>query len=110
MIYERSYDAGLTWKKTSYIDVEHLLVEVFKLNLIDWLKNLSTGTVLARSKFRLRAISRAGCCQEFAENSDALELHDGVWHVVDDDGGWVLCELKYCPFCGTKLPEKLSHD
>lgn len=67
------------------------------------------------------------CCKDFERESTQLqamvgggwlyppEMHpaaqieqdeDGSWHVNDTSGGGgcVLSDIKFCPFCGNKLP------
>ena len=50
------------------------------------------------------------CCDEFAKNTgkhnEGIEmLEDGRWHVNGccHGGCFVLHDIKFCPFCGTKL-------
>lgn len=70
----------------------------------------------------------AFCCEEFAEEAGNLkalagggfmyppgmrpkaqiEYAEGEWHVNGCCGGgcYVLSDIKFCPFCGTKLPSR----
>ena len=47
------------------------------------------------------------CCTEFIDHilSDIIEWCEG-WQVCDDDGRWIMWDLKYCPFCGKELNQE----
>jgi hypothetical protein len=57
------------------------------------------------------------CCAEFAENTGKRDvgiekLTDGSWCVNGccHGGCYVLQDIKYCPFCGTKLSQEKSNE
>ena len=46
------------------------------------------------------------CCEDFrisVEITYYIAWHDGWW--LCDNGGWLLCRIKYCPFCGAELKD-----
>jgi len=54
------------------------------------------------------------CCDKFKENhtndNHGIEYRNG-WHVNGCCGGcYVLTDIIFCPYCGTKLPIKESKD
>lgn len=66
------------------------------------------GVMGAAESGRIDRMSEPNCCAQIAEELavGAIQNHrEFGWSVSDLSGNFTLEGIRFCPFCGTKLPE-----